>query len=113
MARTVRDASLGSREARLKLKAGQRHWRGIHEGLALCYRRGGEGSGTWSVRLRLSNGSYALRYLEKADDYAPANGHDVLSFQQAQKRAIEYGEATKRDEGAILSPATVQEAADK
>lgn len=113
MARTVRDASLGSREARLSLKAGQRHWRGIHEGLALCYRRGGQGSGTWSVRLRLSNGAYALRSLGSADDYADANGHDVLTFKQAQKRAIEQGELAKRDEGAIISPATVKEAADK
>lgn len=113
MARTIRDASLGSREARLKLKAGRRHWRSIHEGLALCYRRGGNGSGTWSVRHRLSNGTYALRALGTADDHADANGHDILNFTQAQKRALEQGELAKRDEGVILNPATVGEAAEK
>ena len=80
MARTVRDAAIGTRESRLKLKAGRRYWRGIHEGLALCYRRGGQGSGSWSARLKLSDGRYALRALGTADDHAPANGADVLTF---------------------------------
>lgn len=113
MARTVRDAAIGTRESRLKLKAARRYWRGIHEGLALCYRRGKQGSGTWSVRLKLADGTYVLRALGSADDHAPANGADVLAFGQAQKRAIALADQVKRDEGTIVSPATVAEAAEK
>lgn len=113
MARTVRDAAIGTRESRLKLKPERRYWRGIHEGLALCYRRGGQGSGTWSARLKLADGTYALRALGAADDHAPANAADVLTFAQAQKQAIALQDQAKRDEGIITRPATVAEAAEK
>src|SRR5512134_808677 len=112
MARTVRDAAIGTRESRLKLKGGRRHWRAIHDGLALCYRRGGQGSGTWSARLKLSDGRYALRALGTADDHAPANGTDVLTFAQAQKSALRLQDQAKRDEGIVTGPATVAEAAE-
>jgi integrase len=111
MARTVRDAAIGTRESRLRLKAGRRYWRAIHEGLALCYRRGGKGSGTWSARLKLSDGRYALRTLGVADDHATANGADVLTFAQAQKRALSLQDQAKRDEGIVTRPATVADAA--
>lgn len=117
MARTVRDAKIGKRENRLEMPPGRRWWRGIHEGLALGYRRGKRRgnavSGTWTARLRLSGGTYALRAIGSADDYAEANGADVLTFAQAQKRAIELGEQVKRDEGVILSPLSVREAAER
>lgn len=113
MARTVRDAALGTRESRLKLKAERRYWRGIHEGPALCYRRGKQGSGTWSARLKLANGSYALRALGTADDHATANDADALTFAQAQKQALALQDQAKRDEGIITRPATVAEAAEK
>jgi len=114
MARTVRDAAIGSRESRLsKCKPGRRYWRGIHEGLALSYRRGGQGSGTWSARLKLSDGRYALRALGTADDHATANDVDVLTFAQAQKAALALQDQAKRDEGIVTRPATVAEAAEK
>src|SRR5688572_24349538 len=106
MARTVRDAAIGSRESRLKLKGGRRYWRGIHAGLALCYRRGTQGSGTWSARMMLSDGSYVLRALGNADDHADANGVVVFSFAQAQKAAISLADQVKRDEGIITQPLT-------
>jgi integrase len=109
----VRDAAIGTRESRLKLKAERRYWRGIHEGLALCYRRGKQGSGTWSARLKLADGSYALRALGAADDHGTANGADVLSFAQAQQQALALQEQAKRDQGIITRPATVAEAAEK
>lgn len=111
MARTVRDAAIGTRETRLKLKAKRRYWRGIHDGLALGYRRGTQGSGTWSARLKLANGTYALRALGAADDHAPANGADVLTFKQAQEFALALQDQAKRDEGIITSPVTLREAA--
>lgn len=113
MARTVRDAPLGSRESRLKLKPGRRYFRGIHDGLALAYRRGYLGSGTWSVRLLQSNDKYALRRLGVADDNADANGSDILNFSQAQKLAIEFDEQVKRDAGLIRTHATVAEATER
>lgn len=113
MARTVRDAAIGTRESRLKLKSGWRYWRGIHEGLALCYRRGKQGSGTWSARLKLANGSYALRALGAADDHGTANGADVLTFAQAQKQSLALQDQAKRDGGIVTRPATVAEAAEK
>lgn len=111
MARTVRDVALGTRESRLKLKAGRRHWRGIHEGLALGYRRGKQGSGVWIARLKLSDGRYILRALATADDHAAANGGDILTFSQAQKAAIALQDQAKRNEGTVTHPATVAEAA--
>ena len=113
IARTVKDAAIGSRESRLKLKLGRRYWRGIHEGLAVGYRRGKQGSGTWSARLRLTDGTYALRVLGTADDHAPANDVDVFSFAQAQKRALHLQDEAKRDQGIITSPLTVKDAADR
>jgi integrase len=80
--------------------------------LALCYRRGGQGSGSWSARLKLSDGRYALRALGTADDHAPANGADVLTFAQAQKAALGLQDQAKRDEGIVTRPATVAEAAE-
>ena len=113
MARTVRDAALGTRESRLKLKARRRYWRGIHDGLALCYRRGKRGSGSWSARLRLSNGTYALRILGVADDYENADGSNVLTFRHAQHEAITLYEEARRNEGAVMHPLTLREAAER
>lgn len=112
MARTVRDSAIGSRESRLKLRIGRRYWRGIQDGLALGYRRGKQGSGSWSARLKLADGRYVLRALGTADDHGTANGADVLTFAQAQKAAHALDDQAKRDEGVITHPITVSEAAE-
>jgi len=112
MARTVKDAKLDSRQARLKLNPGKRHWRGIHEGLALGYRRGSQGSGAWSMRLLQADGTYKLQGLgAAADDYTEANGADVLTFAQAQKRATERADEAKHNAGMLPGRTTVAEAA--
>ena len=88
MARTVRDSKLDSRTARLKLPAGRRHWRGITEKLALGYRRTMKGYGTWSARYYDEDAAaYRLVVLGKADDHADADGDQILTFAQAQKKA--------------------------
>ena len=110
MARAVRDAAIGTRQSRLKLKPRRRYWRAIHEGLAIGYRRGKQGSGTWSVRLRLASGGYALRALGSADDHADANGVDVLDFAQAQRKALELADQVKRDAGVLTRSVTVADA---
>ena len=61
MARTVRDSRLEKWEQRRSLKAKQRHFRDIGDGIALCYRRGAANrSGTWAVRVRGQDGRYSL-----------------------------------------------------
>src|SRR5690348_7437641 len=91
MARTVRDTKLERWEQRSKLKAERRYFRDIGDGIALCYRRGAAG-GSWSVRLRDSDGRYALRALGVADDYLPADGERVLTYRQASAKAVEAAE---------------------
>ena len=63
----------------------------IEPGLHLGYRRLGGRPGTWSVRRYLGDSSYHLEVLKGvvADDYQDSDGHTVLSFAEAQKRALE------------------------
>ena len=113
MARTVRDAKLGTIEERLKQKANKWHWRGIHQGLALGYRRGKRGAGVWRVRAltnRAGMDPYQVETFGVADDYTPANGTDILSFEQAQRRAVAKADAWKRGAGTIKTALTVAEA---
>ena len=54
MPRSVRDAKLDTREARLRLRVqGKPHWRLLEPGLHMGYRRLRNRPGTWTVR-RLS-----------------------------------------------------------
>src|SRR5262252_4692562 len=108
MARTVRDTKLDTREGRLKLKKGKRYSTVIHDRLALIYRRPAEGSGSWSYRLRDdATRHYPLRRLGTADDYADANGREVLTFKQAQLAAIEREKEAQSDDGEVNRALTV------
>lgn len=82
------------------------------EGLAIVYRRTGEGFGTWSVKIAQPGGQYLLRKLGPADDYDHANGIDVLSFREAQEKARNLLKETKLNAGLLLKPSTVAEAAE-
>ncbi|MGQ0428431.1 MAG: tyrosine-type recombinase/integrase [Gammaproteobacteria bacterium] len=87
MARLTRDAKLETREARSRLR--QRidpYWRSIHPGLAVGYYKGKFG-GTWYVR-RLVAGAYVKQRLGDADDYGDADGREILTFADAQRRAL-------------------------
>jgi hypothetical protein len=58
MARTVRDANLKTRTARLRLPIRtEPYWRGLEKGFALGYRRRIRG-GTWLGRRRQADGGY-------------------------------------------------------
>ena len=60
MARTVRDANLETRTARLRLRIrSEPYWRGLEKGFALGYRRRGKG-GTWLARRRPDGGGRHL-----------------------------------------------------
>jgi integrase len=82
MARTVRDARLGSRAAREKLKPrGKPYYLALEEGLHLGYRRT---SGKWVGRFYLGQRGYRVETIGAADDKTGADGVAILSFAQAQ-----------------------------
>lgn len=112
MPQSARDKRLETRSARLRLAGGRRYFTPMGEGLTIVYRRTGKGFGTWSAKLALPGGQYALRALGAADDYDDANGADVLTFWQAQDKARKLSKDAKLDAGIILKPRSVGEAAD-
>ncbi|MGC2048291.1 MAG: tyrosine-type recombinase/integrase [Gallionella sp.] len=115
MARALKDAAIGTRETRLnpkKIAIGKYYWRSIHAGLHLGYRRPKQGSGTWSVRLLNTDDTYTLERLGTADDHSDANGHDVLDFSQAQKKALKIEERHHASGGVSSGTLTVKTAID-
>jgi integrase len=100
MARTVRDANLETRTARLRLSIRtEPYWRGLEKGFALGYRRRGRG-GTWLARRRQPDGGYAEHRIGSTDDLQDADGIVILDYGQAQKAAREWWRAElRRDEG--------------
>ena len=87
MARTVRDANLDSRAARLRLKpAPKPYYRAIDEGLHIGYRRG-KTAGKWVMRSYLGDEVYRVETIGSADDTLDADGSEFLNFSQAQTLA--------------------------
>jgi integrase len=113
MARTVRDAKLESRQARIRLTArSEPHWRAITEGCHLGYYKGAR-SGAWIGRFRKPDGAYVKKRLGAADDIADADGSQFLSYKQAHDAAMAWFEeqrAPQRPEAP--APYTVSKAAD-
>src|SRR6266404_109408 len=98
MARTVRDASLETRTARLRLPIRtEPYWRGLEKGFALGYRRRASG-GTWLARRRQADGGYTERRIGTTDDLQDADGVAVLDYGQAQKASREWWRAELRHE---------------
>ena len=88
MARTLRDALLETRTARLRLNPrGKPYWRGLETGLHLGYRRLRQGSGTWVARRFVGAGRYSECQLGVADDFQNADETTVLSYRSAQGAA--------------------------
>src|SRR5262245_49184171 len=90
MPRKLKDTEFDTATARGRLVPRQDpYWRRIARACHLGYRRNRTGAGTWLGRFY--NGE---RYIEEAlgaaDDYLPANGASVLSFDQAQRSAREW-----------------------
>lgn len=87
MGRTVRDAKLESRNARLKLAVKHDpYWRTIDQGMHLGFRKG-KRKGSWLARFRHQHGKYSKIVLGLADDTQDADGTMILSFSQAQEKA--------------------------
>jgi integrase len=109
MARTLQDAKLDTRAARLRLKKRREpYWRSISEGLAVGYRRGAKG-GTWIARHYSTERRFHA--VGTADDVADADGTHVLSFAQAQEAARKwFVQLALHDRGEFRSgPYTVRE----
>jgi integrase len=113
MARTVRDAKLETRAARLRLNIrSEPYWRMLEKGLALGYRRRATG-GTWLARRWAATAAYVEHKIAITDDLQDADGVAVLDFGQAQHAAREWWRAElRRDEGheTRTGPFTVGEA---
>jgi integrase len=96
MARLRRDARLESREARARLpQTDDRNGysRTIERGLTLLYYKGTQG-GTWFVR-KFEDGKYLKARLGLADDASDSNGTTILSFAEAQRKALGTSETLK------------------
>ena len=100
MARTVRDAKLDTRAARLRLRIRpEPYWRTLEKGFALGYRRRANG-GTWLVRRWAATGGYVEHKIANTDDLQDADGVAVLDFGQGQRAAREWWRTElRREEG--------------
>src|SRR5262249_48832486 len=91
MARTIREARLGTVTARRRLKPGrQPHWHAIVAGRDhLGWQRWPDDKiGRWVLRRR-RGGSYNTEAIGVADDAAPADGVSILSFDQARAQTVQ------------------------
>jgi integrase len=109
MARTIREARLGSPTARARLKSGRMaHWNTVITGRAhLGWQRWPEDkTGRWLLRRRV-NGCYSTEEIGRADDSLSADGVAVLTFEQARARALDLASTA---EGKPAQRITVQRA---
>jgi len=116
MARTIRNAKIDTRSARVKLKERREpYWTVINAGCAVGYRRGKSG-GTWIARHYSPSRATAMKYkaLGPADDAMDADGVAALSYAQAQSAAQAWcaSEARMAEglEPAHVGPYTVKQA---
>ena len=110
MARKIRDSALQTRTGRLALPVRRKpHFVRIGLGISLGYRRNNVG-GTWVLRVANGKGGAATKAIGSADDYDDANGHDVLTFWEAQDRAKAI--ARVGSASALKAPLTVRVAAE-
>jgi hypothetical protein len=106
MARTVREAALASRTARLRLAVTSKpYWRVLEQGLHLGYRRRATG-GSWIARRRNDQSIYREAKLGLADDLQDANGETILDFSQAQRAARTWCAKTQRLDSGLGAAST-------
>jgi len=106
MARTVREAALGTRTARLRLPVQTKpYWRVIEQGLHVGYRRRATG-GTWIARRRDEHRIYRETKIGLADDLQDANGDGILDFSQAQRAARSWWTNQQRLASGLAPPSS-------
>jgi integrase len=114
MARTVREAALATRSARLRLAPNTKpYWRMLEQGLHLGYRRRATG-GTWIARRRNDEGIYREAKLGLADDLQDANDKTIFDFSHAQRAARAWWTSEQRLaaglDAAVDGPYTIAQA---
>lgn len=83
----VKPKDLETKTARLRLPVSKKPlYIRISKGLNLGYRRN-QGPGTWIMRVADGRGGSTIKAIGAADDFAPADGHHILDFDEAQDRA--------------------------
>lgn len=116
MARVKRAGNLETRTARLKLRHRKEpHWSVLERGRSVGYYRPSDASaGTWIARLHdPGTQKKRMQRLGTADDYADADGQEVLSFAQAQaaaRRFFDRARAGAGDEAPQRGPFRVSDA---
>ena len=104
MARTVRNAQLDTRAARLRLKPRRKPYRAGSgkQGILLGYRRIANKNGSWvAFAYRGVSGQYVERAFARADDYSDADGGEILNYYDAMRRIS--GEALPVHHGAAYT----------
>src|SRR5215469_12805433 len=110
MARSIRSSILETRSARLKeipVSIKPTFVR-VAKGLGLGYRRNKSG-GVWVMRVADGKRSNWVRTIGAADDFAEADGNNVLTFWQAQDKVRSLA---RPDRGGTAEPVTVKQAVD-
>lgn len=89
MARPSAEHLTTTKTARVRLAARPKpYYRHVGPGKSLGYIRRAAGPGSWLVR-EWNAGRYATRVLGMADDLGRADGRDVLTFEQALRKATQ------------------------
>lgn len=89
--------SIETRNARKSLKSRTSpYWKKFGKGFYIGYRKN-KSSSAWMVR-RFIEGEYVIRRLAETDDQQKANGFDILSFDQARKKANNYEDVLEQVE---------------
>jgi integrase len=110
MARSVRNAGLETRTARLKMPVARKPlFIRIGPGLSLGYRRN-RVAGTWVLRVADGKGGAITRAIGTADDFVEADGATVLNYWQAQDKAQSV--ARNSNGSGVTKPLTVRRAAE-
>jgi integrase len=111
MARKIKDGTLETRSARLRLLIDSNPvFVKLGVGVFLGYRRN-RTDGSWVVRTPARKGHYRTEILAAADDYREADGSEILTFWQAQERARKIARHNDGT-GAEAAPQTVGQALD-
>jgi integrase len=121
MARTTKDAKLSNRTARTALALRPKPYFRLARGGAfpvhLGYRKHvKDRPGTWCARRYLGDQRYEMAAIGAADDdpRLPADGAEVLTFDQAQRAALAWADgrqsADRTEAAAKAKPATVRDA---
>jgi len=112
MPQHARAARIETRTPRLKLPIARKpYWVRIGDGVSLGYRRN-KTTGAWVARIADGKGGYSTQNVGVADDFAEADGRNVLDFWQAQDaaRALAGRREHRPEDG---KPATVAQALDR